>query len=455
MNELYVPDPALLRAVAVGVAAWFVLLGVLWTIRSPKQPRSGPETTELGPEPPAVVNLLTHGFRLRRDAVPATLLDLAARGVVEIEDRGIGNYFCRVGSDPPSMSEYEQKLIEHLRSLAVDGVVPAEALTTGPQDASKLWWESFRKKVVAESQERGLARNLWSLTTAAILGIAGAAIVLLFYMAIGFNDLEDVQESALLSLDTFALVLAGAVFFLTIASSRQTDTPQGRDAAAYWLGVKGSMENSPSFGAMPPTGVIVWERHLAYAAALGVASRVSRSLPMGAESDTEAWTGSSGQWRRVEVRYPRFRPGWGRHPLLAVVIGVLGSAAGVKLLRSALTDLDSFGPPLVPAIPLAVGALGALILLRSLPQLAWGLADLFVSKDVKGQVLRCRVRSSPVPTYSLNEEPYSRYFVALDDGHTAAIDAFRVSAKRYPTFVQGQDVTVTISPRLGYVRDRR
>jgi hypothetical protein len=454
VTELYVPDPALLGAVAVGIAAWFVLLSVLWVIRSPKQPRPGPESTELGSEPPAVVNLLTHNFRLGRDAVPATLLDLAARGVVEIEDRGLGNYFCRLDATAPARSAYEEKLIGHLRSVAVDGVVPAEALTTGPQDASKLWWESFRKKVVEESKASGLSRNLWNLTTTIILGLAGAAVVLLFYIAIGFNDLDDVQDSGLLTLDTIAMAVGFFVLITTAASQRQTDTAEGRQAAVRWLGVKRSMEGSPSFGAMPPTGVIVWERHLAYAAAMSVATRVTGALPMGAESDTEAWTGSSGQWRRVEVRYPRFRPGWGRHPVLAVLLGALGSVAGFKLVAFALNlDMGSEGSPLA-ALPVVLGALGALILLRSLPQILLGLMDVFARKEVSGRVLRCRVRSSLVP-YPANEQSYSRYFVALDDGHTTAVDAYRVSAKKYPSFYQGQEVVLTISPRLGYLWAQR
>jgi hypothetical protein len=34
-----------------------------------------------------VVNFLTHGFRVTDDAVPPTLIDLAARNVVDIEQR--------------------------------------------------------------------------------------------------------------------------------------------------------------------------------------------------------------------------------------------------------------------------------------------------------------------------------------------------------------------------------
>ncbi|MEA2516384.1 MAG: hypothetical protein QOG16_222, partial [Actinomycetota bacterium] len=346
--------------------------------------------------------------------------------------------------------EYEEKLLGHLQSLAIDGVVPAEALTTGPQDASKLWWESFRKKMVAESKTHGLSRNLWNLQTTVILGLAGAAVVLLFYIAIGFHDLDDVQDSGLLTFDTLAMMAGFFVLVTTGASSRQTDTPEGRQAAARWLGVKKSMEQSPSFGSMPPTGVIVWERHLAYATAMGVATQVTRSLPMGAESDTEAWTGSSGQWRRVEVRYPRVRPGWGRHPMLAILLGAVGSFAGFKLLRFSLSLEVGFHVPFVWLIPVVLGCLGTLMLLRSVPQLGLGVADLFARREVKGKVLRCRVRSSPVP-HPANEQPYSRYFVALDDGQAARVDAYRVSTKKYPSFYQGQAVTLTISPRLGYI----
>ena len=53
----------------------------------PAVPPVGPRTLDLGAEPPAVASFLVHGFRVTDDAVPATLIDLAARNVVDIEER--------------------------------------------------------------------------------------------------------------------------------------------------------------------------------------------------------------------------------------------------------------------------------------------------------------------------------------------------------------------------------
>lgn len=50
-----------------------------------------PASPELGPEPPAVVHLLANRWRLTVEAAEATLLDLAARRILE---------FRQAGSDP-------------------------------------------------------------------------------------------------------------------------------------------------------------------------------------------------------------------------------------------------------------------------------------------------------------------------------------------------------------------
>jgi hypothetical protein len=59
---------------------WVAALAALALRRRPRTPDVGPVTLDLGPEPPAIVNFLTHGFKATPEAVPATLLDLAARG---------------------------------------------------------------------------------------------------------------------------------------------------------------------------------------------------------------------------------------------------------------------------------------------------------------------------------------------------------------------------------------
>lgn len=79
-------DLALL-ALATG-ALWIAGAAILYASRHPAEPPVGARTLDLGPEPPAVANFLVHDFRVTDEAVAATLIDLAARRVAEIEQRG-------------------------------------------------------------------------------------------------------------------------------------------------------------------------------------------------------------------------------------------------------------------------------------------------------------------------------------------------------------------------------
>lgn len=432
--------------------AWFALLGVLWALRAPRRARPGPESTELGPEEPALANLVAHRFNPTRDAVPATLVDLAARGLIEIEDRGIGRYYCRLTGKTSALTPYEAMLVAHLRDVAADGVVPAEALTTGPQDRSKAWWNEFRRRVVDHAHSSNLSANLWSRTIQVVLSAGALLLLLLYGFATGFRDADDVADSPLLNAIVFGGLLVAVVLGAVVKSKRQTSTDDGLRAASRWLGVKRTLEESPSFELLPPSGVVVWERHLAYAAALGVAPRSIHALPMGAESDTEAWTASSGDWRKVRVRYPRFRPGWGRHPLHALGVGGLGTYVGFNIIRVATRDIGFDDRWLATAGTVAT-TLGVLVLGRSLPQLALGLLDLFARRRVVGTVLRARTRWSPFPYLTqTNDKESLRFFVAIDDGESPELTAYRVTPKLYSALLQGGRADLVVTPNLGYVR---
>ena len=163
-------------------AGWLAVAGIIRAIREPRNPHPAKESMDLGPEPPAVVNLLASNFRVRPDAVPATLLDLAARKLgVELEQTHPGAYACRVRPDKVSASgddtvtPYEGRVLEFVFRRAVDGVVPTGALTTGPQEESKRWFRAFTREVVDEAQARGLSRDLWGRSTLTFLYPIGAS----------------------------------------------------------------------------------------------------------------------------------------------------------------------------------------------------------------------------------------------------------------------------------------
>jgi hypothetical protein len=85
-----------LIAAAIVLAAWSVLFAVVATATMPKLPDAGPETMDAGSEPPAVANFLRNRWEVTTSAIPATLVDLAARGHVGIGASGDGENLIRL-----------------------------------------------------------------------------------------------------------------------------------------------------------------------------------------------------------------------------------------------------------------------------------------------------------------------------------------------------------------------
>src|SRR3954453_17412556 len=154
----------LAAAAAVAWVGWsFVLLAAAGATRT-SRPDPGPETMDLGPESPALVNYLVHHCEAGREAVAATLIDLGGRGVLTIEQLGVDRLYVIVRSSRGEpLTAYEEQVLEHVRDMApADGVVPVAALTTGPEDESKRWWKRFQQNVRDDARHRGLSRPRWS-----------------------------------------------------------------------------------------------------------------------------------------------------------------------------------------------------------------------------------------------------------------------------------------------------
>ena len=421
---------------AAATAPWLLAVGIVYLRRRPNEPRPDPPTLDLGPEPPAVANLLVHDFRVTRDAVPATLLDLAARGFVELEERGAGSYVCRVEDKTGGeLAPYERRVVDLLRQKESGGIVPAQALTTGPAKESSRWWNQFRNEVVADAQRRGLCLDLIDGKTFRRLTIAaiGPAAVLWAFTSFSYG--------------LGYWVVAGA--FLGVVKARQTqrDTPAGLAAAARWLGVRAKLADDEVFRTQPPIAVALWERHLAYGAAFGLADDAVRAIPMGTESDTRAWTSYGGGWRAVRIKYPDTLPaGWGVHPVVALLHSLVWGAVSIFILAEVAPAVFDAAPDsggtelLIGAFLVVLPAAAAVVLALGFLRAA---ADLWSTKQVTGQVLRKR---------SYGSDDKKRFYVAVDDGTSSTIRAWRVNSNVYSTLLQGDVVTASITPYLRYVR---
>lgn len=459
--QLSVP---LVVASAVASLAWLAILaGVLATRRLPSIAPAG-AGIDLPPESPAVAGMLANDFTIPSETAPAILLDLAARRIVDLDEVQPGRTICRLRgrADMTGLSAADTRVLEAIRGRAIDGVVPTEALTSGPEEQSKGWHRSLAREVVQEAQQAGLTVNRWPKGLVTGLGAGLALPVALVAFAFRSEDIVRDDQVA-------TVVVAGAVAIIVIAlgaivvgrlgtSIAQLPTESGEPAAARARGLEEHLSEDRALDELPPASVKVRGRHFAYAAAFGAAHLAVELLPMGTEDDHRAWSRFGARWRRVKVRYPRvLPPAWGKHPAFALFLAVLWG--GVAVL--AIYGIDAMGssdPPqsvsssqwddlttgaliaLAPAIAVLAWALWVLV--RALP-------DLWSTRTVIGEIVRDRRFRK---WSSSNDTPRYSNYLAVDDGTSDRVSAWRMRGALWALHDQGEVVTAEITPRLRYVR---
>src|SRR5205823_2765413 len=108
-----------------------------------------------------------------------------------------------------------------------------------------------------------------------------------------------------------------------------------RSAASSWLAARGPAGpvrrpgrrgvpaglGVPAFAELPPAAVEVWDRYLAYGAALGVTS-VTGVIDLGLQHGGYAWSGYGGRLRRVRVPGRRLAAIGGPVSLAQIVVGL-------------------------------------------------------------------------------------------------------------------------------------
>jgi hypothetical protein len=454
------------------LAAWTVLFVVVTAATMPRLPDPGPETMDVGPEPPAVANFLVNRCEVTTSALSATLVDLAARGHVALEDIGGGQQLVRLRrQSPDTTNAYEAEILALVRKHASNDTVPAAELSLGYGDTADRWWNNFQRAVVDHARELGLVRRRFSHAQSVVLA---ATLAVPFVLAgIGFEVYGTATRAAHKTgkggIDTGGgMVLAAALWITLLVIGARVlrgwrDTPAGVAATARWLGVRNFLRRDEAFRETPPAGVVLWKRLLSYGVALGAAHGTDAALPIGPTRNNEGWSPYRGLWRQVRITYPK-RFGYGDPPPRAAAVSLLvlaGSAvAGVVVARTfvpgLLDTIDRMtrgnGASDLPIL----AALSAILVLpvayvskqvvRSVVMLQRAIADFGRHETFDGYVVR-------VPWHYVSDnDGGGRWqpagYTAVDDGRGDEVHALRYYN---PNVREGQTVRVTLTPRMRHV----
>jgi predicted membrane protein DUF2207 len=455
---------------AVALALWCLLLAGLAVWTRPDLPPAAAETMDLGGEPPAVAAFLTGRWEVPSSALSGTLVALAARGAVAIEQVAPDEFVVRLRGEPPGdLTAYERLVYGRVRDVAVNGSAPCDALALGDDSAATKFANDFGKGVVADARRRGLSRSRWTRATTApllvmaiVVGLlAGAALVALPDTNSSSSSSNDNPIGAVVGIAVIVTVVLMAVVRVFRA---ERDTPAGREAAARWLGVRRYLAKQGEFGDLPPAAVTIWGPYLAYAAALGLARGTVRALPLGPEDPKCVWSPQGG-WHLVRINLPnRLEFGWGKKPLGVLVLSVLAVAFGVFLLvavggifvamasalRDAWTDVNN-APWWAP-----FAIFGVIALVMTVPVLFVG--GLIVVGAVQGaraalDLRRVQVTGRVVRIRNWQVTDKRQYQVlVVDPGGVGEVRAWAMPV-HHDGVERGSTVQATVSPRLGYVWD--
>ena len=260
-----------------------LMLGLfLWSRRRDRVPGVPPILQEPPRDThPAVLALVWNAYRKRLgapDAYRAQFMHLVQEKAIEIEAIGRvtdpEEVFVRAGSAPTETpdSEFLAFLLPgdeqrpSLRSIKAKG---ARKTLLGD------WWEALAKK--AKPHVKKISEGRARLETMTMAGLGIAAAVYGFWRWTGFS--EDFESAGLVGLLAAWLIPVGIGSWMLFSRlARPALPPKLKSNLAEWAAFRRFLREFSSLEEAPTLAVIVWERYLVYAVALGVADRVEKQV---------------------------------------------------------------------------------------------------------------------------------------------------------------------------------
>ncbi|HLL64859.1 MAG TPA: hypothetical protein VK453_03815 [Micromonosporaceae bacterium] len=460
-------ESSLILAILGGCLAVMVLFALVvrlsFRLTAPRL-RLGAQTPELIDTPPALVNLLANGLHSAPQAAAAVLLDLVARGWLEIHQPDADPTQAVVHIRRPGhagLEPYEMRVLDLVQQAGLAAPPTLAALSHQHATDGQRWHDRLVEEVRRDAQARGMIRISTGLSTGIVFTMFVAALLigclagpLASLLIPNLGDLPDWAQGGVGVAFLGVWALASPFLMMAIAGDMPDTrlTGLGRRVSDHWGRVAAWLRAHESFGQLPPSAVAVWDRYLAYGVALDAAPIATAALDLGTGRVAVLGSNYRGIWRPLGVSYPREG-------------GLRGAPAGFRLLVSVASLLGWYGVWLVLARPVAdlpayvgypLAAVGALLALNSAYRTVRALGDLVASRRMTGQVLRItptgtfgdavsndrllRVYRSPVVRFLLRsmgtphraEDGHSLipgYHVVIDDGHGDVLRAWRLRTR--------------------------
>lgn len=289
------------RQVRDALQRWFVVAPVLgWIVfvvlwlrygREYAEPVDvGEYVREPPDDPPAFVPMLRQWGDVPPLALSATIVDLAQRGYLTIEESREDRRLLPDKTDwrftwrenPAPVLPFEHAVLSRLFD---DGHTITQSELTAwcrrHQSESQRWWSDVQSKAKAAFKARGYIEGgkgpVFALNVVVAAAVGG----------LGFVAVNNGAPVGIAGIASAAVQLA-----CTLLLRRRT--PLGRRRLAEWEAFERFLRDHSQLGEAPIGHLILWERYLVYAVALGVTAEVARALAARIPAETAAQHGFAG-----------------------------------------------------------------------------------------------------------------------------------------------------------------
>lgn len=256
----------------------FLFIWLRWG-RDPRAARDVGEYVHEPPDdPPAVVAGLLAMGEVKPVAFSATVMDLAQRGHLTIEEvtekrllRDKKDWrFTRNEAPDDKLTQYESRI---LKRMFQEGDVTTQSELTAWAKAhpssAQSFWEGFERSVEGELRKREY--------------LMGGRALPFFLNIVLISVLTLATVASVASATLKGVALAGACVVTAVILGFGTlllrsRTPAGAQRAAEWKAFGRKLRDFSQMEDAPIGHLVLWERYLVYAVALGVSAQLARAL---------------------------------------------------------------------------------------------------------------------------------------------------------------------------------
>ncbi len=245
--------------------------------------------------PPAVLGTLWRFGTPGTQDFAATVLDLARRGYIAIQERGnsmipgdglvadlirerlkdVKTYaFARTEKPDDDLADLERDALRLMFRDATGGTVTSWSLAHGDGDFRKgylAWFEQVKRAArlhaLFDGESDRMRRRV--IVAGLLLDVAAPVVVIAGTLMIAYR-----------AWGTFAGLLVAGLLLLILSPHIRRRSREGATQLAEWQAFRRFLTDFSQLKDAPPPAIAVWEHYLPYAVTLGVAQEVLRQLPI-------------------------------------------------------------------------------------------------------------------------------------------------------------------------------